>query len=94
MLFSIKKILVPISAGLLLFPLLSISQEKQTVTSERKIHYVPEGNSFVLKNGSRKFNRALYGTNTAFRVEAGDLPNLPCICPNGRQLQTGHPKRE
>lgn len=81
MLFSIKKILIPISAGLLLFPLFLISQEKQTIPSERKIHYAPEGNSFVLKNGSRKFNRALYGTNTGFRVETGDLPEFALYMP-------------
>ncbi|MEN2487146.1 DUF4450 domain-containing protein [Flavobacterium sp. B11] len=47
----------------------------------RKIHYVPEGNSFVLKNGTRKFNRALYGSNTAFRVETGDLPEFAMYMP-------------
>lgn len=47
----------------------------------RKIHYVPEGNSFVLKNGTRKFNRALYGTNTGFRVETGDLPEFALYMP-------------
>ncbi|HQK40864.1 MAG TPA: DUF4450 domain-containing protein, partial [Flavobacterium alvei] len=65
---------------LLSFPLASLSQEKN-LPSERKIHYAPEGNSFVLKNGSRKFNRALYGTNTAFRVETGDLPEFALYLP-------------
>ncbi|SHF76360.1 protein of unknown function [Flavobacterium fluvii] len=67
---------------LLLFPLLLISQEKETTPPlARKIHYAPEGNSFVLKNGSRKFNRALYGTNTGFRVETGDLPEFALYLP-------------
>lgn len=67
---------------LLLFPLLLISQEKETAPPlTRKIHYTPEGNSFVLKNGSRKFNRALYGTNTGFRVETGDLPEFALYLP-------------
>ena len=39
---------------------------------EREIRYTPEGNDFVIVNGNRRFTRALYGTNTAFRVEAGD----------------------
>src|SRR3954464_3725260 len=43
---------------------------------QREIHYRPEGEDFVLANGRRRFNRALYGTNTAFRVEAGDLPEV------------------
>ncbi|MEP6929428.1 MAG: DUF4450 domain-containing protein, partial [Flavobacterium sp.] len=47
----------------------------------RKIHYVPDGNSFVLKNGTRKFNRALYGSNTGFRVETGDLPEFAMYMP-------------
>ncbi|MDR7370115.1 DUF4450 domain-containing protein [Flavobacterium aquidurense] len=48
---------------------------------DRKIHYAPEGNSFVLKNGTRKFNRALYGSNTGFRVETGDLPEFAMYMP-------------
>jgi hypothetical protein len=77
-----KKKLIPILGCLLfLFPLLLKSQEKETAPSARKIHYAPEGNSFVLKNGTRKFNRALYGTNTAFRVETGDLPEFALYMP-------------
>jgi len=36
---------------------------------ERTVRYHPEGNDFVIENGDRRFTRALYGTNTAFRVE-------------------------
>jgi hypothetical protein len=71
----------------LLCSTLSFSQEKQT---SRKIHYVPDGNSFVLKNGTRKFNRALYGSNTGFRVETGDLPELAMYMPGmGGNLKFG-----
>ena len=48
---------------------------------ERTLHYRPQGNDFLLVNGQRKFNRALYGTNTAFRVEAGDLPEFAMYMP-------------
>ncbi len=48
---------------------------------ERTVHYLPQGNDFVLYKGTRKFNRALYGTNTAFRVEAGDLPEFAMYMP-------------
>lgn len=48
---------------------------------ERPLHYQPSGNDFVLHKGSKKFNRALYGTNTAFRVEAGDLPEFALYMP-------------
>lgn len=48
---------------------------------ERAIHYQPDGEDFLLVNGNRRFNRALYGTNTAFRVEAGDLPEFALYMP-------------
>ncbi len=47
----------------------------------RTIHYKPEGKDFVCMNPTRRFNRALYGTNTAFRVEAGDLPEFAMYMP-------------
>ncbi|MHC0442473.1 DUF4450 domain-containing protein [Flavobacterium sp. 3-210] len=60
-----------------LFPVLTFGQNKEV----RKLHYAPEENSFVLKNGTRKFNRALYGSNTGFRVETGDLPEFAMYMP-------------
>lgn len=48
---------------------------------ERSIHYRPEGKDFVTTNGALRFNRALYGGNTAFRVEAGDLPEFALYLP-------------
>lgn len=48
---------------------------------ERTIHYRPEGKDFVTTNGTARFNRALYGGNTAFRVEAGDLPEFALYLP-------------
>lgn len=56
----------------------------------RTIHYRPEGNDFVTVNGTYRFNRALYGTNTAFRVEAGDLPEFAMYMPGmGGNLKFG-----
>lgn len=43
---------------------------------ERKLRYTPEGEDLVIVNGDRKFNRALYGTHTAFRVETSDMPEF------------------
>jgi len=48
---------------------------------ERQLHYKPDGSDFLLVQGKRRFNRALYGTNTAFRVEAGDLPEFALYMP-------------
>lgn len=57
---------------------------------ERTVRYHPEGNDFVIENGDRRFSRALYGTNTAFRVEAGDLPEFAMYMPGmGGNLSFG-----
>ena len=57
---------------------------------ERCLRYHPEGEDFVIVNGDRKFNRALYGTNTAFRVETGDVPEFGFFMPNmGGNMQLG-----
>ena len=73
-------------AALLLFLIGSFVLHAQTNNTlwhnkERTIHYQPQGNDFVLYKGTRKFNRALYGGNTAFRVETGDLPEFALYMP-------------
>jgi hypothetical protein len=73
-----------------IFLLLSDALCCQTLwhNKERQVHYQPEGNDFVCVNPTRRFNRALYGTNTAFRVEAGDLPEFAMYMPGmGGNLQ-------
>jgi len=63
--------------------------------AEHELRYHPEGGDFVIVNGARRFNRALYGTHTAFRVEAGDLPEFALYMPGmGGNLHfelDGHP---
>lgn len=57
---------------------------------ERVLRYHPEGEDFVIVNGKQKFNRALYGTNTAFRVETSDVPEFGFFMPNmGGNMQLG-----
>lgn len=57
---------------------------------EREMHYKPDGEDFVLVKAQRRFNRALYGGNTAFRVEAGDLPEMALYLPGmGGNLKFG-----
>lgn len=53
----------------------------QSPVTQRNLRYRPEGNDFTIVNGTKKFNRALYGTNTAFRVETGDLPEFALYLP-------------
>lgn len=57
---------------------------------ERSIRYQPDGTDFIIVNGNRRFNRALYGTNTGYRVEAGDLPEFAQYLPDmGGNLKFG-----
>ena len=56
----------------------------------RTLRYHPEGQDFVITSSTRRFNRALYGTHTAFRVEAGDLPEVALYLPGmGGNLKFG-----
>lgn len=72
-------------AGALLTYLFStLSAQTNTAwwhNKERTLHYKPDGGNFILHSGTQKFNRALYGTNTGFRVEAGDLPEFAMYMP-------------
>lgn len=57
---------------------------------QRTLRYHPEGNDIVIENGNKRFNRALYGGNTAFRAEAGDLPEFALYMPGmGGNIQLG-----
>nr|WP_319397576.1 DUF4450 domain-containing protein [uncultured Carboxylicivirga sp.] len=70
----------------------SFAQMKRMAAYEeqRELRYTPQGDSFVIENGCIKFNKALYGTNTAFRVETSDIPELGLFMPNmGGNIQFG-----
>jgi len=57
---------------------------------ERTLRYTPDGDDFVIVNGKVKYNRALYGTNTAFRAETGDVPEFAFYLPGmGGNLHFG-----
>ncbi len=51
---------------------------------ERELRYTPDGEDFVIVNGKRKFTRALYGTNTAFRLETSDMPEFAMFMQRAR----------
>ncbi|WP_348799827.1 DUF4450 domain-containing protein [Flavobacterium adhaerens] len=75
---------------ILFFILFSIAMLGQNNSASRRIHYVPDADGFLLQNGTRKFNRALYGSNTGFRVETGDLPEFAMYMPGmGGNLKLG-----
>lgn len=48
---------------------------------ERPLRYQPQGDAFVIHNGTERFNRPLYGGNTAFRVDGGDQPEFVLYLP-------------
>jgi len=48
---------------------------------QRQMHYQPSGDNFLCVHPYKKFNRAIYGTHTAFRIEAGDLPEFALYMP-------------
>ena len=57
---------------------------------QRELRYHPDGHDFVITNGTHRFNRALYGGNSGFRVEAGDLPEFALYMPRmGGTLRLG-----
>jgi hypothetical protein len=56
----------------------------------RPLHYYPNRGDFVVENGKEFFNRPLYGTNTAFRADAGDKPEILLYLPGrGGNLRIG-----
>jgi hypothetical protein len=84
--------LLPAMAALFvtLCPLILRGEPNLADKIARPLRYQPEGGSFVISNGTETFNRPLYGLNTAFRVDAGDLPELSLYLPGrGGNLRLG-----
>lgn len=50
-------------------------------TEKRAAHYRPEGRSAVTVNGPARFNRALYGAHSGFRMECSDIPEFGIYLP-------------
>ncbi len=51
-------------------------------TEAADLHYTPMGSSVECINGTVKFNRALYGAHTGFRVDCSDFPEFGIYMPN------------
>lgn len=78
--------LVPVQAQLF-----TSSDSKRTAPGQnRTLRYQPDGEDFVIVNGNRKFTRALYGSNTGFRLETSDVPEFALYMPRmGGNLSFG-----
>lgn len=53
-----------------------------SLTSFSQLHYQPNGKSAFCVNGKTKFNRALYGAHTGFRIDCSDMPEFGIYLPN------------
>lgn len=52
-------------------------QSENIPANNRELRYIPDSSSFLFQGSEpRLFNRALYGSNQAFRLETGDLPEF------------------
>lgn len=51
-------------------------------TAAPGLHYTPSGLSVKSVNGMFKYNRALYGAHTGFRVDCSDFPEFGIYLPN------------
>lgn len=91
--------------GLLLLATSATAQQQQkpqlnedytfntTTFAPRPLHYRPDGNSAVVVNGKARFNRALYGAHTGFRVECSDCTEFGIYLPGtGGNLQLSLPE--
>lgn len=64
--------------------------EAQATPPAPKAIYHPDQGDIVVRGGTRAFNRPLYGGNTGFRIEAGDLPEFALHLPKrGGNLRLG-----
>ena len=52
----------------------SYSYNKPSDRGAREVQYVPDGGGFLCVNGTNRYTRALYGSNTEYRIETSDRP--------------------
>lgn len=63
----------------ILLPLSSLAATKSSnllnrLASPRTLQYYPDGRDIVCQDGDKRYNRALYGSYTEFRLETSDRP--------------------
>lgn len=81
-------LLTAIGTSLQAQPMASLNEADRGAV--RQLRYKPDGEDFVINNGTKRFNRALYGTHTGFRVETGDVPEFALYMPRmGGNLSFG-----
>ncbi len=69
---------------------LTVDRPTFAENTARPLRYRPENGDFVIINGGEFYNRPLYGGNTAFRADAGDMPEVSLYMPGqGGNLRFG-----
>lgn len=65
---------------------------QRQILTPRQLNYWPEDGDYVTRNGKNRFTRALYGGNTAFRLETSDGLEFGLFMPNmgGNVTMTFH----
>jgi hypothetical protein len=76
---SLARALRRLVAGCLLAGLAAVALGQAPV--ERVLRYRADGLDFVIENGPGRFNRALFGPNDGFRVDAGEKPEFALALP-------------
>ena len=71
----------PWGSGCLMVALAAVALGQVPGAAERTLRYRADGQDFVIENGAGRFNRALYGPNDGFRVDAGEKPELALALP-------------
>lgn len=62
--------------------ILAVSLQTAAGIELRPRHYVPDDRSAVCIDGKTKFNRALYGAHSGFRMECSDMPEFGIYLPH------------
>ncbi len=57
------------------------SWNEATTDAPRPLRYRPAANGVEITDGTRRFNRALYGAHTGFRMECSDMPEFGLYLP-------------
>ena len=78
---SLARALRRLGTAWLLAALAGLAAGQAPAPAERTLRYRADGQDFVIENGAGRFNRALYGPNDAFRIDAGEKPDLALALP-------------
>lgn len=78
---NFRKVIWFLVVGMVFITIQCDAQQMPWHGLERTVHYLPQNNGFTAVNGKGRFNRALYGSNSGFRVETGDVPEFALYMP-------------